>query len=795
MKLNKNRLLISIIVLFASTINLHGQTAESRFKISGKIIDARNKKGIKRIPFIVMPYNRKVEADVNGAFLFNMPARNSTFVIDYYPFIKKEVKIDLKSDTTVVIELSTPKGMNFIEEVEVIASRPATEQSAGLSQIDSHSFKTIPAMIGERDILKAFTLTSGVTSSSEGAADIQVRGGLHGQNLYLLDGIPLYSTEHFFGMVSVYNPLIIKSAKLYKSDFPTEYGGKISSVVNVLTEDANIKKFSGAAEINLLSTKLALNVPILKDKLALAISGRISNYSLINIMSLLGSSNDNTKIWLHFGDINANLSWRVSAKDKLKLTWFNNSDGIDVAQDNYTYFSTIWINNMQQNLGLNWYRTISDKAENHLLAYTDSYNFVYGGSQKGTTIKFSQLDEILTGINSSGLEDKFHIKISDQLKLTAGGSVKLYRFSPVQLNHTDTLTRIKSTTLVSQTEAVLFAETEYQISEKQRLTAGLRFNTIINSDKIFSNIEPRIGYHGIFSNDFSISASIGRMSQPVHRVANPGLGIPFEMFLPSSAALLPETSWNFSLGAAKDFAWDKSKFSFKADAWYKSMKNIVEFQDSYDVMTSMLYRVGISEGVNNIVTQGNGKAYGLDLSADYSQGQWSVSVNYTLMQATNQFTDLNYGRPFAASTDITHSLSLSGELKLSPTWILSATWQYHSGKPITVPTAVFSYPTFNPITGVLDNSTPYFQMVETERNNYRTKPFHKLDVSFTHNYQAFRKKYNASLSLGIYNLYNQVNPYLYFIGSERKPDGSYKPILQTMSMFPIMPSFNWSVKF
>jgi len=795
MKLTISRLIVSIIVFSLCVVTINAQTIDARFKVHGKIIDGRTRKGIKKIPFTVLPYKRTVEADANGAFLFNMPAGNYTFAIDYFPFDKQEVKINLQSDTTLLIELHTPFGSQYIEEVEVIASRPATEQPAGMEQIDNHLLKTLPAMIGERDVLKAFALTAGVTSSSEGAADIQVRGGLHGQNLYLLDGIPLYSTQHFFGMVSAYNPIIIKSARLYKSDFPAEYGGKISSVVNVLTEAANLKKFSGAAEINLLSTKLALNIPIVKDKLALAVSGRISNYSAINLMALSPIEQD-TKMKLHFGDINANLYWKVSEQDKLKLIWFNNSDGIDVTQPEYYSLTTTWIINKQQNLGLNWYRTISELAENHLLAYVDRYGFDFGASSIGINTDFKQVTQILTGINSAGLEDKFYLKISEKLKLTSGGSVKLYGFSPIQLQQTDTTTtRIQSSDLIHQTEVVLFAETEYQLADKQQLTTGLRINTIGNPDKMFTYLEPRIGYHGIFTNDFSVSASIGRMTQPIHRVANPGLGIPFEMFLPSSAELLPETSWNFSLGAAKDYSWNKSKFSVKADAWYKSMQNIVEFQEGYDVLTSMLYKIGVSDGANNIVTQGNGKAYGIDLSADFSRKYWSLTADYTLMQATNQFPDLNYGRPFAASTDIRHSLSLTGELKLSPTWILSATWQYRSGKPITVPTHVFAYPTFNPVTGELDNTNLSFQVVETERNNYRTKAFHKLDISVTHNYKAFKGKHDASISLGIYNVYNRVNPYLYFIKTEKKADGNYMPVLKSMSMFPILPSFTWTVKF
>jgi len=328
--MHKVKILISLAILFLCYTAIQAQAYTKRFRLQGTIIDGRTKKEIKKIPFTVMPFNKVIEAGNQGAFTFNLPKGEYTFIVDYYPFDKKEIKIDLKKDTAFVVELHSPFESQYIEEVEVLSSKSATKQPSSIQQIDSHWLKALPALIGERDILKAFAQTAGVTSSGEGVADMQVRGGNHGQNLYLLDGVPLFSTEHFFGMVSVYNPLIVKSAKLYKSAFPAEYGGKVSSVVDVFTEEANLNKFGGAIDISMLSSKALLNIPIVKNKLALAISGRISNYSLINFASVFKLSADNTKYNLYFGDINANLLWKISKKDKLKLTWFNNSDGFGV---------------------------------------------------------------------------------------------------------------------------------------------------------------------------------------------------------------------------------------------------------------------------------------------------------------------------------------------------------------------------------------------------------------------------------------------------------------------------------
>ncbi len=791
----KRIITICLLLLICGLTILHAQAYAKRYRLQVKIVDGRTKNGIKKIPITVMPFNKVIDANSRGELLLNLPAGNYALKIDYSPFDKKEMKIELKSDTTLLIELHSQFTSQYIQEVEIIAKKPATNQPSSLEQIDIQTFKVLPALIGERDILKAFALTAGVTSSSEGAADLQVRGGLHGQNLYLLDGIPLYSTEHFFGMVSAYNPIIIKSARLYKSDFPAEYGGKISSVVNVLTQDANPDKFSGGVEISLLSSKALLNIPLIKSKLALSVSGRISNYSLINLSSLFGADNTDATLKLHFGDINANLLWKPSEKDKIKLTCFSNSDGIDTKQTEENIINSTWMDNQQKNLGLYWYRSFNEDFENHLLAYMDSYSFDLGYSYKATDSAIKNIDQIITGINSYGFEDKFKLKLSDQLNITGGGSMKIILFSPVQINHTDTTTtRIITSPLVHETEGTLFGEVACQPLKNQKITTGLRFNVIGNASELYPNIEPRIGYHGIFAHDFSVSASVCRMTQSVHRLANPGLGIPFEMFLPSIGGLVPESSWNFSFGTAKDISFNKDFLSLKIDTWYKSMNNITEFQDGYDALSVFYYKFDLTRQTKEVVTQGQGKAYGVDFSADYIHKYWSLAVDYTLMQAINQFADLNNGLPFAASSDIRHSISLTLERKLSSTLTLDATWQYHSGKPITVPTTLFLYPVLNQETGELSNSYRQLQALESSRNNYRTAAFHKLDVTLTQNYKAF-KKFDASYSIGVYNLYNQRNPYIYYISQKRNINGVNKAELMSMSMFPILPSFSWSMKF
>ncbi|MDD4489347.1 MAG: carboxypeptidase-like regulatory domain-containing protein [Paludibacter sp.] len=791
----KQKMILCLLSTVLCVFTAEAQANAKQYELKGKIIDNRSKKGISQIPMFIKPFNKKIDANKQGEFLFKFRKGEYTFIVDFYPFKKKEIKIDLQSDTTLIIELFSDAGSIYIPEVEVFSNKLISKLSTGIEQIDRKTLQVLPALIGERDILKALAQSAGISSSSEGAADLQVRGGTHGQNLYLLDGVSLYSTEHFFGLVSAYNPLIIKSAKLYKSGFPAAYGGKVSSVVDVLTEDADLDKLLGSFDISLLSSKLYLNLPVIKNKLSFAISGRISNYSLVNLSSLLGNTAENAKYNLYFGDINANLYWKLSDNDQIKITWFNNSDGFEITNKESLYITDSWIKNAQQNIGVNWYHTLSKRTQNHFMAYFDQYTFNYGMSNVELNEKVKNICEMISGINSIGISEKLTSSITHKLKLNSGISVKSIGFMPFMQQITDkTINQIETTSLIRLSEIVAFSELGWAFSPNHQLSTGLRLSVTGNTDYQFYDLEPRVNYLGKFNNNFSINASVDKLNQPIHRLANPGLGMPIELFLPSGSNLNPQTSWNYSFGVAKDFAKKNNTVSFKADIWYKTFQNITEFKDGIDALSVMYYKLDIANYPNEYVTQGKGKAYGIDLMGSISNKRWTLSSYYTLMQAINQFDDLNFGKPYAASTDIRHLFNITFKRNFSSKFTMVLTWQYNSGKPITVPTRLFQYPVLNIFNGELSNNYVRFLAIEDKRNNYRTRPFHKLDISFTKEYQAFRK-HDAVFSFGVYNAYNQANPYIYYLSRKWDSEGTYKPVLKSMQMFPILPSASWSMKF
>ena len=779
---------------------VQAQTKQERNRITGKVTDSITGEEIKRVSFKVLPYNRDVKTDQNGKFILNIPKGSSiTLVFDYFPFDQKEVYIETQNDTVISISLTSTTGSKYLEEVEVIASKPVNDKLASVERLDKQLFLTLPALMGERDVVKTLALTSGVSSSGEGSADMQVRGGTHGQNLYLMNDVPLYFTQHALGLTSAYNPAIIGSGDFYKAAFPAKYGGKVSSILAINTIAPSLTKWSGEFEMGLISSKGMINIPLKKDKIGLFLSGRVSNFTpLLGAFNILASK-DNTKIGIYFSDWNAGLKYRISESDELNVDFFRVSDSWDMSQKDFDDLTSVKKQNSQINLSLNWKRKLSENSENKFTFYAD--HFFHGQTNGVETAIIDQTKRYTSyGFNSAistvKVSDIFSLQLNEKVHLSLGGSYQDNIIHPLQFNSAEELNqKSNSISLIHLHEGSLFSEAIISLTEKQRLNLGLRA-TAVGSKEVFSSLEPRASYLLQLPQNYSLSASISRMTQPIHRVANSGLGIPTEIFVPSFQLMPPEKSWVASFGVGKEMFNTNNRITMKADAWYKELAEIIEFKDGMDALTMLTKGHNVYSKNQQVLTTGNGKAFGLDFSVFFHQKKMTVIADYTLMKAVNQFDELNEGKTFAAPTDIRNSLSLTWSYKFKHNILFSANWLFNSGRPITVPTRILPNANFNLSENNIDFehfNTPFiFQY--TERNNYRTKAFHKLDVSITKNF-LIKKKHQSSFSLGLYNAYNQSNPFLYSLAVKSDGKGNYRPVLNSVSVFPVLPSFNWRVKF
>lgn len=430
--------------------------------------------------------------------------------------------------------------------------------------------------------------------------------------------------------------------------------------------------------------------------------------------------------------------------------------------------------------------------------YADAYRFDMqlrenDGIQRK---KLKDLYEIESRISTLSFSNRSYFRLSGIFSAETGIEVRRYTLSPLNTNTGNTVLTIKSDT-ENPMEANVFGELSYLLVPRQQLNAGLRLSSFGSDKKLHWALEPRLSYHGIFGQDFALSASAGRMRQYIHRIANPGVGVALEVFHPADRELKPAEAWSFSVGGAKDFHTKELNFSLKTDLWYKVMDGLVDFREGYDSYSIIQFRKHGKEAASNYLTQGKGYAYGLDLSVNFIKGSIKVFADYSLMQARQRFEELNKGRYFRSPNDIRHALSLQAELRLTKSSYLSANWQYRSGRPVTLPEAIYPSPSFDYETGKIEIPHPKhsesFMTMEDTRNNYTLPPFHKLDLVFNYRYRS-RKKRQAQFSFGIYNLYNRANASYYFIDRQRKNGQSY-PLLKSISLFPILPSFSWEIKF
>ena len=791
------KILLLLIIVSAKTVA--SQSIENeRFRIYGNVIDNRSNKPVKKMLIKVLPYNREVRTDNNGKFLLNMPKGEVSLVFDDYPFDEEKITFLLDKDTTLNVLLTSTFNIQYLEEVEIIANKTVNDKPASMERLDKKFFQTLPAMLGERDLIKALSLTSGVTSSSEGAADMQVRGGTHGQNLYLLNDVPLYFTQHALGLTSAYNPSLVQNATLYKSGFPAWYGGKVSSVLAVNTIEPTLQQFSGELEIGLISSKLLVNFPLVKDKLGAYFSGRVSNFSpFLGLVNTFTEKYD-TQIGITFSDINAGIKYNIDQKNRLTFDFFRIGDNWNVRQKDQNDITSLQKNNSQINGAFTWYAQSNENVLNKLTFYSDHYlstqaNIVETLMPNNEKRYYKQ--EYGSSITAFNFTDRLSWNIRPGLILQTGASYKLNFLEPLFFT-VDSVKQNREKKIRFYPEASLYVQSDISIAGNQKLSLGVR-GSAVGQNSAFFHIEPRFLYQIQLPNDYSVSASYSVMSQPIHRIANSGLGFPLEVFVTSSESLKPETSWITSIGGGKEITANKFKLSLKADAWYKNLNNILEFYDGMDAYTMFMHGYNVYDKNQQIVTAGRGKSYGLDLSLSFSRKNTSVFADYTLMRAVNKFNELNNGNSFAASTDIRNTLSATVSHKLSLTWLLSTNWQFNSGHPITVPTQVLPNLEYNLTQNSIGTTEGYgtkFLYLYEERNNYRTRSFHKLDVSLTKNFLV-KKKYQGSITFGVYNAYNQLNPFLYSISEKRNADNTYYPVLNSVSVFPVIPSFSFRMKF
>lgn len=785
-----------LTLILALIVNLTGQAQTS---LSGYVTDAKS--GERLIGAHVWEPIIKQGQVTNGYGYFTMTLPKNTsqvsLHVSYIGYKKSELPLTLQHDTVLTIALESD---NVLGEVEVTATmeQPIQQrENISLISIPTRDIAMLPALGGERDILKAYQLMPGVQAGNEGSSGLYVRGGSPDQNLMLLDDAPLYYVNHLGGFTSIFNNDAINSSKLYKGGFPARYGGRLSSVFDVKMKEGNNNKHTGAFTVGMLTSKILAEGPLGKGSTTYLISVRRFMYDLIT-RPVTKLATGNTSVGYTFWDANLKLNHTFSNNDRLFLSAYFGDDKlfftVDEEEDSGDFYAKSdkqWGNNM---VALRWNHLFNAKLfSNTVLSYTRYRYLDYIETETtNADIQLKTHDEFFSGINDVSLKPVFEYFSSNALKLTFGGEGILHYYNPgktTQFSAKNNKTLL-DTTLMNKffaTEGSLFLENDIKLPMGLRFNLGLRFTHYNMQGHAFNNWQPRAIVSYLF-NDVQVKLSYSKMMQPVHLLTSSGVGIPIEFWVPATPKARPGSAQQAALGMATTLF---KKFEFSAEAYYKEMDHLITFKEGASYFGTE------ATWEEKIETRGKGQTYGLELLLQKKQGRTTGWLSYTLSKNMRQFHNINQGRAYPFKYDRRHEINLVFNRQLTDDVQFSASWVFASGEALTLPAQKFNMPVQFPNEIDLgqangDNTRIASIHVYPEKNSMRSKPYHRLDIGF--NFSKVKPRGTRTWNLSIYNLYNRKNPYYYYL-SEGRDNGKGSSQFMQQSLFPFMPSVSYSFRF
>lgn len=733
-------------------------------------------------------------ANTHGYYSITLPRDSVVLLYSYVGYNSHYVRFYLQRDTIINIQL---KGSTLLNEVVVNASKAesiheVTKMSSTSIPLDQ--IKSLPAFFGETDVLKVLQLMPGVQSGSEGSTGLYVRGGGADQNLMLLDGVPIYNASHLFGFFSVFNADAINHVELIKGGFPARYGGRLSSVIDINMKDGNMKEVKGEGSIGIIAAKVSVEAPIKKDKTSFIFSGRRTYVDYLSRPFIRRSTDGNENTGYYFYDLNFKVNHIINQNNRLYLsTYFGDDKAYSKSKSDYTFDNTHI--NYREEFGLRWGNIITALRWNHVFTPKLFSNFTATFSRYRFDI-FDEYEEHRTttgqpdehqyyetryesGIRDWAMKADFEYLPNPNHYVRFGTQLTVHRFSPGVYSHqgddADDLTA--GAKIIDAQEMAAYVEDDWRISNRLKVNAGLHASAFTVENTWYHSLQPRLALRYLLSEDLSLKGSYASMTQYIHLLTNAGLGLPTDLWVPSTKRVTPQRSWQVATGLAKTY---KDEYEISLEGYYKEMSNLIEYEDG----SSFLH---IEEDwQNKVVSNGYGESYGAEVLLQKKTGVITGWVGYTLSWTNRQFEDLNFGKKYPYKYDNRHDLNIALSHSWNDRMDFSMVWVFTSGNATTLPVAIYD--------GLPDFYNPYNYYNEEiayydGRNGYRMPNYHRLDISFS--WWKNKKWGQRKWTLGVYNAYNRKNPFFMDIGYDKNGN---KKFIQ-YSLFPILPSITYSFKF
>ncbi len=822
-----------ILILLICTLSIL-QISAQYYTISGYITDEKSGETLINASIYDINSRKGTVANVYGFYSLTLPKGQIELQYSYVGYATQVRKLDLQKDTVINILF---KSSIDLQEITVIGRQRITGvQSAQMSAVEVpiSQIKTVPTLFGEADLVKALQLLPGVQSGSEGSTGMYVRGGGPDENLFLLDGIPVYNVNHMAGFFSVFNPDAVKNVTLYKGSFPARFGGRLSSVIDVRMNDGNDKEIHGNVSVGIISSKINIEGPIIKEKTTFNISAR-RTYSDLLLQPILMFAADEAfdenddgsmSAGYYFYDLNAKINHKFSNNDRLYFSLYMGDDII------YTDFRNKYSNvyddenqiryelSNRMNLKWNWGNIVTSVRWNHMInnklfmnataAYT-RYRFDMGvGTKMKSTTTYTdsikkESSEVFMGYQS-GIEDytfkadydyaphpnhdvKFGLNYTYH---TFRPGVSVARIDIKESGQTLAVDTMIGDKNVYSHETMFYAEDNISIGYALKANLGLHYSFFNVQKETYHSLQPRLGLRLLANDNLSFKAGYAAMSQNVHLLSNSYVSLPTDLWVPVTKRIKPMRSHQYSVGAFYNL---NDIVDLSVEGYYKSMHNLIEYKDGATFL-------GSSTGWEDKVVMGDGWAYGVEFLAQKSIGKTTGWIGYTWAKSERLFNrpgqELNYGKVFPAKYDRRHDVSLVVSHKFSDRFDLSGTWVFSTGNTGTLALQQYA-------AGTIPDTYNYFsqpnitgeQNYISGRNNFRFNPYHRMDIGM--NFHKKKKHGTRTWNISIYNTYNNNNPFLVF----PKEDDYYNPItnqwvtkksLVQYSIFPIIPSISYSYK-
>ena len=775
--MRKTSLFCFILLLISPFLLL----AQARHTVSGTVRDQKSGETLigASITLLELPHSSAL-SNAYGFYSINAPAGNYKLVVSFTGYTSDTLAISLTKDLVVPVALGA--GGQQLQEVVVSANRNNNNVSKplmGVQKISINEIKDLPVLFGEKDILKTIQLLPGVQSGGDGNSGFYVRGGGTDQNLILLDEATVYNPSHLLGFFSTFNSDAIKDVTLYKGAMPAEYGGRLSSVLDVKMNDGNNKEYHASGGIGLISSRLNLEGPIEKDNGSFIVSARRTYADLF-----LKLSRDTTtkKSSLYFYDINAKANYKLGEKDHIYLSGY-------FGKDNLGQGNTFGIDYGNTTATFRWNHIFNSRLFSNTSLIYSKYNYDIkinsGNNDIGISsyIRDYHLKEDLQYYINSNNKVNFGIDVIDHT--TSPGVISASQsssFNPISIQNRHAL------------ESAAYISHDLSVTDNLNINYGLRANSFAimgpgdfytydkngnaidtatySSGKVvknYFNLEPRFSASYKLTSSSSVKLSYTRTTQNLHLLSNSTSSNPTDVWIPSSNNVKPEIADQVSAGYYRNFS--DNQYEFSSEIYYRDLRNQIDYKNGAQLIANT--------NVESQLIFGKGRAYGLELFFKKKVGKFNGWVSYTLSKTERKFDGVNNDTWYPAIQDRTHNLSVVGIYKLNKKWTLTADFVYYTGNAITWPSGKYEV-----------NGQVAF--LYTERNGYRMPAYNRLDVGATLQGKK-TKKYDSNWNFSIYNLYGRENPYS--ISFEQDPGDPTKTRAVQYALFRWVPSITYNFKF